>query len=90
MSKQVGCKPGYKKVKGKCIPNRDGVWRKLDKNTWQKLTKKYDISIMKTGNYYNLDVFDAKIKDHDEAYLEKYSGIYDSVTEAKKESRGVK
>ena len=86
--KRKGCQVGYKRVKGKCIPNRDGVWRKIDKDTWQKLTKKYDISITKSGkNYYNLDIFDAKIKDHDVAYLKKYSGIYDSVTEAKKESK---
>jgi len=66
---------------------RDNKWRKLDSKTWQKLTPKHDITITRSGkNEFNLDVFDAKIKDPDKAYIERDSGIFNSFKEARDEA----
>ena len=83
MSKKSGCKIGYKRVKGKCVPIRDGVWRKIEKNSWQRLSKKYDMNITKQKDDIYLDIFDAKIKNHDNAHM--FSDVFPSVKEAKDE-----
>jgi len=89
MSKKAGCKRyckiGYKRVKGKCIPLRDGVWRKIRKNSWQRLSKGYDMNITKQKDDIYLDIFNAKIKNHDKAHM--FSDVFPSVREAKTEGK---
>ena len=47
------------------------VWEKLDKITYQNENpKEFDFVITKEGRKYVMDIFDAKIKDSNQAYIE--------------------
>ena len=84
MAKKVGCRKGYKKVKNRCVPN----WKKLEYNQWEWLRADYDFYVTKTKDGAGLDIFNAKIKDHDKAYISSHT--HDSVKEAKKDAEGYK
>ena len=63
------------------------VWKKLNEKTWEKIGKKYEFIVTKYAKYISLDIFNAKIKDNDDAYIDSIE--CDTVTEAKKEASNI-
>lgn len=64
------------------------IWKEIKKNQWenQEKKRKYDFYItQQKSNRFILDIFDSKIKDNDDAYME--SNVYTSLQEAKKEAQ---
>lgn len=63
------------------------IWKEIKKNQWenQEKKRKYDFYITQQGKRFILDIFDSKIKDNDDAYME--SKVYTSLQDAKKEAQ---
>lgn len=64
------------------------IWKKIEKNQWenQEKKRKYDFYItQQSPNWFILDIFDSKIKDKDDAYIESVTS--ESLQDAKKEAQ---
>ena len=64
------------------------IWKEIKKKQWenQEKKRKYDFYItQQKSNRFILDIFDSKIKDNDDAYIE--SKVYTSLQLAKKEAQ---
>lgn len=62
---------------------RSGKWKKLNSRQYEILTPKHDIYAVRTGKSWNVDVFNAKIKNPDRALMEEKSRSFDNLKEAR-------
>lgn len=60
------------------------AWEKLNKNTWQKITSKYDLIVSKFKEEYYLDIFNTKVKNNSKAYIETFA--FRTLGDAKKDA----